>query len=167
MDEPKRWFLCGIPEEARLPWQTPLPISTYTHTHHPTTTCCQSSHNGSHTRDLSCVCANRVILLVPSKLALFLPFCLSSLSLSLFFICRLFSLSLSLSLVSNERNSLPSAFVTRPLLSIIFLLSKDNLRIKNATWVVTVPFLDCLLGSLCPQRQVLTSSSRKMMLGDK
>lgn len=68
MDKPRSWFLCGIPERTRLPWQ-PLPISTHRHTCFIPTTHCQSSHNGCHTMGSSCVyvCVHALPLLMPRK----------------------------------------------------------------------------------------------------
>lgn len=63
-DKPRSWFLCGIPEGTRLPWQQPphLPLAqihTQTHTHTSSYYCSQSSHNGCHKRGVSCLYANR------------------------------------------------------------------------------------------------------------
>ncbi len=137
-----------------------LAASTHIHTHtqtrarthaHPATTHCQSSHNGCHTRGLSCVCVliglrcrcqgNKLSFYL--SVSLFLPyFFFLPLSRSLTFVS---SLPMG---KSNERKSLPSAFATGPLPSIIFPSSKDTLGL-NAIWVVTACLFVCVCVCVC------------------
>lgn len=102
---------------------------------------------------LVCVLTGLCCRFLANKLSFYLSV---SLFLSILYLQTL-SLSLSLTLVSslpmgksNERNTLPSAFVTGPLLSIIFLLSKDNLGQNTICVVTECHFLTvCLAHCVC------------------